>query len=111
MPIDLRCNQWSSDKRIWVHRCYNKKTCHPIYNQKQAYSGHKRHHGMKFQSVTGPEGFSMSFNGPVTGCRHDSFMVYESGLLSELQRLLPNADFSIFRDPAYPNSPWLWGDF
>jgi hypothetical protein len=26
-----------------------KKTCRPIHNQRQAYSGHKRHHGMKFQ--------------------------------------------------------------
>jgi DDE superfamily endonuclease len=66
---------------------------------------------MKFQSVTGPEGFFMLFPGPVTGCCHDSFMLYESGLLSALQRLLPNVEFSIFGDPAYPNSPWLWGGF
>jgi DDE superfamily endonuclease len=86
-----------------------KKNCRPIHNQRQAYSGHKRHHGMKFQSVTGPEGFFMSFYGPVAGCRHNSFMLHESGLLQELQRLLPNAEYSIFGDPAYPNGPWLWG--
>jgi hypothetical protein len=43
---------------------------------------------MKFQSVTGQEGFFMSFHGPVAGCQHDSFMLYESGLLRELERLL-----------------------
>jgi hypothetical protein len=38
-------------------------------------------------------------------------MLYESGLLRELERLLPHWKFSIFGDPAYPNSPWLWGGF
>jgi hypothetical protein len=38
-------------------------------------------------------------------------MLHESGLLPELQRLLSNAAYSIFRDPAYPNGPWLWGGF
>jgi hypothetical protein len=38
-------------------------------------------------------------------------MLHESGLLPELERLLPNVDYSIFGDPAYPNGPWLWGGF
>jgi hypothetical protein len=53
----------------------------------------------------------MSFHGPVAGCRHDSFMLHKSGLLPELECLLPNAEYSIFGDPAHPNGPWLWGGF
>ncbi len=33
-----------------------RRTCRPIYHQKQMYSGHKRIHGMKFQSVVTQDG-------------------------------------------------------
>jgi DDE superfamily endonuclease len=83
----------------------------PTYIQRQAYSGHKRFHGMKFQSVYGPEGFYLHLYGPLAGCRHDSFLLGESGLLDELQQLFPNGEYSIFGDPAYPNRAWLWGNY
>jgi hypothetical protein len=41
-----------------------RRICRPVRNQKAAYSGHKRYHGIKFQSVFGPEGFYMSLHGP-----------------------------------------------
>jgi DDE superfamily endonuclease len=88
-----------------------RRIARPTYNQRQAYSGHKRYHGMKFQSVYGPEGFYLHLYGPLAGCRHDSFLLGESGLLDELQRLFPNGEYSIFGDPAYPNSAWLWGNY
>jgi DDE superfamily endonuclease len=53
----------------------------------------------------------MHFYGPIAGCQHDSFMLGESGLVAELQRLFPNGEYSIFGDPAYPNSAWLWGNY
>jgi hypothetical protein len=40
---------------------------HPTYNQRQAYSGHKRYQGMKFQSVYGPEGFYLHLYGTLAG--------------------------------------------
>jgi nuclease HARBI1 len=83
----------------------------PTYNQRQAFSGHKRYHGMKFQSVYGLEGFYMHFYGPMAGCRHDSYMLGVSGLMGELRRFFPNGEFSIFGDPAYPSSRWLWGNY
>jgi DDE superfamily endonuclease len=66
-----------------------RRIARPTYNQRQAYSGHKRHHGIKFQSVYGPEGFYMHFYGPLAGCRHNSYMLRELGLLDQLRRIFP----------------------
>jgi nuclease HARBI1 len=74
------------------------KICHPKYNQKAAYSGHKRCHGIKFQSVFSADGFYMHFYGPIAGSCHDSFMLRESELLPQLQRLFPDGRYHIYGD-------------
>ena len=90
-----------------------RKTCRPSDFQRLAYSGHKRCHGIKFQSVVTPDGLIALLFGPVAGSRHDSFMLDESGLLPMLTQLMP-ADspiFSLYGDPAYPQSAYLYGGF
>ena len=91
-------------------------TCRPLYYQESAYSGHKRCHGLKFQSVGVPEGLIALLYGPIPGSRHDSFMLTDSALLPELQRIMPEDGslgtvYRIYGDPAYPHSLHLFGGF
>ena len=57
----------------------------PGQNQRDCFSGHKRIHGIKFQSIMLPSGLIGNMFGPISGRRHDSFMLHESGILPELQ--------------------------
>jgi hypothetical protein len=66
-----------------------RRTCRPIRFQRAVYSGHKRCHGIKFQSVVTPDGLIARFFGPIPGARHDSFMLAESQLLAQLEALMP----------------------
>jgi nuclease HARBI1 len=50
-----------------------RRICRPKYHQKAAYSGHKRYHGLKYQSDMVPERIIMHRYGPVAGSRHDAF--------------------------------------
>jgi hypothetical protein len=44
-----------------------RKTCRPSRFQRLVYSGHKRCHGIKFQSVTTPDGLIALLFGPING--------------------------------------------
>jgi hypothetical protein len=88
-----------------------RKTCRPSLFQKLAYSGHKRSHGIKFQSVVAPDGFIVDLFGPIPGSRHDSFMLGQSELLHKLRELMPEGSplYSLYGDPAYPQSAYIFG--
>ncbi|XP_031554794.1 uncharacterized protein LOC116291725 [Actinia tenebrosa] len=75
----------------------------PTANQRIMYSGHKRTHCLKFQSVQAPNGLIAHMYGPIEGRRHDAFMLGESGLLNKLQRFQkPSGEpYVIYGDPAY----------
>jgi hypothetical protein len=103
-----------------------RKTCRPSYFQKLLYSGHKRAHGIKFQSVVAPDGFFACMFGPITGNRHDSYMLAKSGLIPKLREIMPlpaapriedvnelqnYGVYSLYGDPAYPQSLVLLGGF
>lgn len=88
-----------------------RRSCRPGRHQKIAYSGHKRHHGLKYQSVYLPDGIMGNLYGPIPGSRHDSFMLSESGIFDDLQIILPDRDYSIYGDPAYPQSAWIHGGY
>ena len=76
----------------------------PKNNQRIVYNGHKRAHGIKFQSVVTPNGLIANLAGPFEGRRHDSTMLHESGMLRELQRVAwANGEpLCLYGDPAYP---------
>lgn len=76
-------------------------TCRPTKNQRLVYSGHKRVHGLKFQSVVTPDGLVANLFGPVEGRRHDSHMLRASNILIDLEDLCGN-DFCLYGDPGYP---------
>ena len=101
-----------------------RRTCRPSFFQKLLYSGHKRVHGIKFQSVVTPDGLFACFFGPINDNRHDSFMLARSELIPKLQAFMPaqNADdaaagagnpaiFSLYGDPAYPQSLYIFGGY
>ena len=99
-----------------------RKTCRPSFFQKLLYSGHKRAHGIKFQSVLTPDGLFACLFGPITGNRHDSYMLVKSGLIGKLCEFMPPPEgvyeyndndgvFSLYGDPAYPQSLYVFGGY
>ena len=90
-----------------------RKTCRPTYFQRNAYSGHKRCHGLKFLSITTPDGLIAMLHGPINGNRHDSHMLRESCIINKLRDMMPVHDvtYSLYGDPAYPQCMYLFGGF
>ena len=93
-----------------------RKTCRPSRFQRLAYSGHKRCHGIKFQSVVTPDGLIALMYGPIAGSRHDSFLLGQSNVIQQLRQIMPTDDrgipaFQLYGDPAYPQSGVLFGGF
>lgn len=77
--------------------------CRPIINQRILFSGHKRTHGLKFQSVVCPNGLIANLYGPIAGHHHDAFMLHESNLMPRLEgKFRAPHIFSLYGDPAYP---------
>ena len=77
--------------------------CRPDTNQRVVYNGHKRVHGLKFQSVALPNGLIGNLYGPVEGRRHDVGMLNDSGLLNNLSRFgfdTRGDVLSLYGDPA-----------
>lgn len=78
------------------------KTCRPSVFQQEAYSGHKRVHGLKYQSTVIPSGLIANLHGPEPGRRNDSFMLARSNLLQRLEEHLNAPDLYIYGDSGYP---------
>ena len=88
--------------------------CKPGTLQRLLYNGHKRVHAIKFQSVVAPNGLIANLFGPVEGRRHDSGMLRDSDLLTQLQLYShsPHGDpLCIYGDLAYPLRPQLQAPF
>lgn len=85
----------------------------PKHNQRVMYNGHKRVHGIKFQSVVTPNGLISNLSGPFEGKRHDSTMLHESGLLNDLRRVAfhNGQPLCLYGDPAYPLGVHLQAPF
>ncbi|OWZ16071.1 hypothetical protein PHMEG_00010185 [Phytophthora megakarya] len=81
-----------------------RRICRPTYYQKQAYSGHKRTHCIKFQSVIMANGLIVGLCGPFEGRRHDSYMLRQSDLKTNME-LYPG--YVIYGDSGYPLKSWL----
>ena len=82
----------------------------PTRDQRAVYNGHKRVHGIKFQSITIPSGIIANLYGPVEGRRHDSAMLRMSAILPLMQQYCidPNGTaLSVYGNPAYTLSPQL----
>ena len=77
-------------KRSTLQNCFGfidgtvRAISRPGVNQKTVYNGHKKVHGLKFQSVVLPNGIIAHIYGPVEGKRHDCSMLRMSDLLTKL---------------------------
>ena len=89
----------------------------PKINQNIVYNsyrgGYKRAHGIKFQNLALPNRLIGNLSGPYVGKRHDTTMLHESGLLTNLQRSAwhNNHPLCIYGDPVYPLSIHLLAPF
>ena len=85
----------------------------PTINQNIICNGHKRVHGINFQSLALPNRLVANLSGPYGGRRHDSTILNESGLLTNLKRSAwyNNLPLCIYGDQAYPLSIHLLPPF
>ncbi|KAK4887199.1 hypothetical protein RN001_003470 [Aquatica leii] len=79
--------------------------CRPSINQQNYYSGHRRTHYVKYQSVVCPDGLIINLKGAYEGRRHDAGIFKESGLYQELEENVVfvgiGGIFVLYGDQAY----------
>ena len=79
--------------------------------QRELYSGNKRGHYIKFQSLFYPNGMIGDLYASMIGRRHDSYLLRKSELnnriLNMLHPFLPDTVYHTYGDAAYPHLP-LW---
>ena len=92
-----------------------RRTARPLYHQQSIYTGFKKCHGVKFQSVTVPEGFISSLQGPWPSKTHDAHMLRDSGLIEKLKENMPTNGngivYAMYGDLAYMQSIYLLSGF
>lgn len=78
--------------------------CRPTVDQENYYSGHKRFHALKYQSILCPDGLIVNLKGPYQGRHHDAVILRESGFYEQLEQhaIFPNGNsYVIYGDSAY----------
>ncbi|XP_030749230.1 protein ALP1-like [Sitophilus oryzae] len=81
-----------------------RQICRPSVEEENYYSGHKRFHCLKYQSVLYPDGIIVGLKGAFPGRRHDAGIFRESGLYNQLEHVAnfgPDEKFSLYGDQAY----------
>ena len=91
------------------------KTTRPIYHERVVYTQFKKCHGLKFQSVLVPNRFIVCLFSPVPAKTHDARLLQESGLLDQLEELIPHDGdstiYTLYGDLAFAQSIYLIGGF
>lgn len=90
-----------------------RRTCKPTRFQDVFYTRYKRCHGLKFQSIVTPDGMIACLHGPFSARRHDATILSWSGVIQQLQALMPLGGhvLALYGDLAYPECPWLYKGF
>ncbi len=84
--------------------------CRPTRDQNLQYSGYKKTHVLKYQSIVMPNGIIVRLDGPFNGRRHDSAILHLSHLLRECrQRLVVSQEkwYCFYGDPGYANQKFI----
>jgi hypothetical protein len=72
---------------VWgIIDCTIRAICRPTHWQRLMYSGHKKHHALKFQSIMVPNGMIAHLFGPEEGRRNDNHLLADSGLLERCEQ-------------------------
>ena len=89
------------------------KTSRPVYDQRVIYQWFKKCYGLKFQSVLILDGFIACLFGPGPAKTHDANLLRESGLLDQLEEIMPHDGdstiYTLYGDLAYAQSMYLIG--
>ena len=92
-----------------------RRTARPLYHQQTIYTCFKKCHGVKFQSVTVPEGFIACLQGLCPSKTHDACMLCDSGLIQKLEEIMPangnGVVYAMHGNLAYVQSIYLLGGF
>jgi nuclease HARBI1 len=83
-----------------------RRICRPSQDQDIVYSGHKKYHCLKYQSLVTPDGIISHIFGPVEGARHDAFVLHLSCLSTVLQQA-PFYQYLIYGDGGYFNTSFM----
>lgn len=77
--------------------------------QRSCYSGHKRVHGLTYQTITTPDGLVFALWGPEVGRRYDLTLLRKSGWKAVLEDglLIQGSQYHIYCDPAYLMMPYM----
>lgn len=74
--------------------------------QREVYSGYKKLHGLKWQTIDFPDGMIGEIYGPISARRNDCFVLNESRLNERMAQLLmhlePEESYCIFGDSIFP---------
>jgi hypothetical protein len=78
--------------------------CKPTRHQRSMYSGHKRVHCLKYQTLEAPNGLILHCSVGDDGRRGDGYVLRRSGLLDFLRNHPLLHLFQVLGDSAYPNN-------
>lgn len=87
-----------------------REICRPQKNQRSYYSGYKRKHVIKYQSIILTNGLIGRLDGPIIGRRHDAAVLYLSDVLCEMTTFFAKRDgsnFAVYGDPGYSNQKYI----
>lgn len=108
MEDPLRCRCWAFIDGVFRY------CARPQRHQRALYNAHYAGHGFKYQAITSPCGIIEHVYGPVSGRRHDAFILDVSEVFTELptfatypQHPAPYDKFYIYGDPAYPQRSYV----
>ena len=112
------CAEWAAairDQGAPAPRCIGfidgtfRPCCRPVQNQRLVYSGYYKSHGLKFQSVIGPNGLIVDLSKCVVGRRGDGYLLHRSRFLRRMARLVAaeGRPFYVYGDPAYALSRYI----
>ncbi|KLO09136.1 hypothetical protein SCHPADRAFT_834370 [Schizopora paradoxa] len=95
----------------------HRRTCRPSLYQQQAYNGHKKNHGLKFQAVVAPNGLFVHLSQPFEGRRADPGILRDTGLMDLCsQHAFAEIDgirrpLQLYGDAAYGLSDFILSPF
>ncbi|XP_037515308.2 uncharacterized protein LOC119391726 [Rhipicephalus sanguineus] len=81
--------------------------CRPTRQQQLYFSGHKRFHALKYQSIMCPNGIICQLDGCYPGSKHDAGNFGNSQACTKLEKLVQGHHYCLYGDPAYPLRPLL----
>jgi hypothetical protein len=76
----------------------------PTRHQRSMYSGHKRQHCVKYQTLEAPNGLIIHCSTGDDGRRGDGYILRRSGLINVLRGNVIFLGFKVLGDSAYPNN-------